>query len=87
MKGQLTSSSTKSGPDLKAENWKRYVAQSRAAQERLAALHARLAPTPDADEEIDVELVPLSGISDLIARGEITHSLVVAAFHLMALKA
>ena len=44
-------------------------------------------PTPDAEEEIEVELVPLTGIPDLIATGEITHSLVVAAFHLMALRA
>lgn len=35
-------------------------------------------------EEIRVETAPLAGIPGLIASGEITHSLVVAAFYLLA---
>lgn len=35
----------------------------------------------DADEDIDVELVPLARIPDLIADGTIDHALVVVAFH------
>lgn len=35
----------------------------------------------DADEDIDVELVPLSKIPGLIADGTIDHALVVVAFH------
>lgn len=47
LKGQLKSSKAASAPDLKAETWKPYVAQSRAAQERLAALHAALNSSPE----------------------------------------
>ena len=36
-------------------------------------------------EEIRVETAPLTQIPDLIARGEITHSLVVVAFYLLGL--
>lgn len=43
------------------------------------------APSPDEDEDIAVELVPLADIPDWIARGDITHAMVVAAFwHLLA---
>jgi len=40
---------------------------------------------PDAGEDLAVELVPLGSIPGLIRRGEITHSLVIAAFHFLAL--
>jgi cellulose synthase/poly-beta-1,6-N-acetylglucosamine synthase-like glycosyltransferase/peptidoglycan/xylan/chitin deacetylase (PgdA/CDA1 family)/spore germination protein YaaH len=52
LKGQLKSASTAPVPDLKAENWQRYVAQSHAAQERLAALRSKLAPNPRADRAV-----------------------------------
>ena len=45
-------------------------------------------PALDAGEEIDVVLVPLSEIPERIARGEISHALVVVAFvHALGLKA
>lgn len=37
-------------------------------------------------EEIELELVPLSQIPEKIQNGEITHSLVIAAFHFLSLK-
>ena len=37
-------------------------------------------PSPDEEEDIVVELVPLAEIPDWIARGDITHAMVVAAF-------
>ena len=40
---------------------------------------------PDAGEDLAVELVPLARIPGLIRRGEITHSLVIAAFHFLSL--
>jgi 8-oxo-dGTP pyrophosphatase MutT (NUDIX family) len=40
---------------------------------------------PDEGEDLAVELVPLSRIPDLIRRGRITHSLVIAAFHFLSL--
>ena len=40
---------------------------------------------PDAGEDLAVELVPLGSIPGLIRRGEITHSLVIAAFHFLSL--
>jgi 8-oxo-dGTP pyrophosphatase MutT (NUDIX family) len=40
---------------------------------------------PDAGEDLAVELVPLTRIPSLIRRGEITHSLVIAAFHFLSL--
>lgn len=40
-------------------------------------------PRGDGEEEIEVETAPLAEIPDLIARGEISHSLVVAAFYLL----
>ncbi|HEX4956368.1 MAG TPA: NUDIX hydrolase [Thermoanaerobaculia bacterium] len=40
----------------------------------------------DGEEEIGVESAPLVEIPSLIARGEITHSLVVAAFYLLGLE-
>lgn len=43
-------------------------------------------PEPDEDEEIEVETVPLASIPDLIREGAITHSLVIAAFHLLSLR-
>lgn len=39
----------------------------------------------DPFEEIDIKLIPLSEIPNLIREGKITHSLVVAAFHLFDL--
>ncbi|MEE2776244.1 MAG: NUDIX hydrolase [Acidobacteriota bacterium] len=42
-------------------------------------------PRGDGDEEIDVESVQLDDIPELIRSGEITHSLVLAAFHLLGL--
>jgi 8-oxo-dGTP pyrophosphatase MutT (NUDIX family) len=39
-------------------------------------------PEGDGEEQIEVSLVPASALPALVARGEITHSLVVAAFHL-----
>jgi 8-oxo-dGTP pyrophosphatase MutT (NUDIX family) len=40
---------------------------------------------PDAGEDLAVELVPLDRVPDLIRRGRITHSLVIAAFHFLSL--
>jgi ADP-ribose pyrophosphatase len=40
---------------------------------------------PDDGEDLAVELVPLRRIPDLIRRGRITHSLVIAAFHFLSL--
>jgi 8-oxo-dGTP pyrophosphatase MutT (NUDIX family) len=42
--------------------------------------------TPDEGEDLAVELVPLRRIPDLIRRGRITHSLVIAAFHFLSLR-
>jgi len=42
-------------------------------------------PTPDPNESFEQLSVPLARIPQLIARGEITHSLVLTAFHLMGL--
>ena len=41
---------------------------------------------PDAGEDLAVECVPLQSIPGLIRRGKITHSLVIAAFHFLALR-
>lgn len=42
-------------------------------------------PSPDEEEDIAVELVPLADIPGWIARGDITHAMVIAAFwHLLA---
>jgi ADP-ribose pyrophosphatase len=41
---------------------------------------------PDEGEDLAVELVPLRRIPDLIRRGRITHSLVIAAFHFLSLR-
>jgi ADP-ribose pyrophosphatase len=41
--------------------------------------------TPDEGEDLAVELVPLRRVPDLIRRGRITHSLVIAAFHFLSL--
>lgn len=40
---------------------------------------------PDEGEDLAVELVPLPRIRDLIRKGRITHSLVIAAFHFFSL--
>ena len=40
---------------------------------------------PDEGEDLAVELVPLARVPDLIRRGRITHSLVIAAFHFLSL--
>jgi 8-oxo-dGTP pyrophosphatase MutT (NUDIX family) len=42
-------------------------------------------PSGDGDEEIEVTTRPLLAIPDAISAGEITHSLVIAAFHLLDL--
>ncbi len=41
-------------------------------------------PTPDAGEDIDVVLVPRREIPAMLRNGQITHSLVVAAFYWLA---
>ncbi len=46
----------------------------------------RYAPRFDATEETEVVLVPLVSIPDRIRAGEITHALVVVAFHWLALR-
>lgn len=43
-------------------------------------------PSGDGDEEIEVIEVPLPEVRALIARGQIQHSLVVSAFHFLALR-
>ena len=49
LKGQLKAEHMAAVPDPKAENWQRYVAQSRAAQERLATLRTKPdRPVPEA---------------------------------------
>lgn len=40
----------------------------------------------DGEEELELEAIPLEEVPERIARGEITHSLVVAAFYLLGLK-
>jgi ADP-ribose pyrophosphatase len=40
-------------------------------------------PQPDSHEAFELERVPLDRVSRLIADGDITHALVVAAFHLL----
>ena len=42
-------------------------------------------PQGDGEEEIEVESVPLTEIGSLIAAGQIRHSLVISAFHLLDL--
>ena len=51
------------------------------------ALHATptQAPRPDEDEIVEVVTRPLTDLTNLVASGEITHSLVVAAFQLYGL--
>ena len=39
----------------------------------------------DTTEETEVVLVPMASVPDLIRAGEITHALVVVAFHWLAL--
>lgn len=41
---------------------------------------------PDEGEDLAVELVPLRRIPELIRKGRITHSLVIAAFHFLSLR-
>lgn len=52
------------------------------------ALGCRLTHTPnfDANEDITVRLVPLAEIENIIKNGEITHSLVLAAFYQMMIR-
>lgn len=52
------------------------------------ALGARPAgePEPDPDESFEVSTVPLAEIPRLVREGAITHSLVIAAFHLLGLR-
>ena len=40
-------------------------------------------PQPDDHEQFELERVPLHRVDRLIAEGEITHALVIAAFHLL----
>jgi len=42
-------------------------------------------PQPDTHESLDLSRIPLDRVPTLIASGEITHSLVIAAFHLLHL--
>lgn len=44
-------------------------------------VHYQRAPRQDATEDIEVQMVPLAEIPGLIRDGEITHSLVIAAFY------
>jgi 8-oxo-dGTP pyrophosphatase MutT (NUDIX family) len=46
----------------------------------------RYVPAFDSTEETEVVLVPLARIPDLIRAGDITHALVVVAFHWLALR-
>jgi 8-oxo-dGTP pyrophosphatase MutT (NUDIX family) len=46
----------------------------------------RHVPSFDSTEETEVVLVPLARIPDLMRSGEITHALVVVAFHWLALR-
>jgi 8-oxo-dGTP pyrophosphatase MutT (NUDIX family) len=46
----------------------------------------RHATSFDSTEETEVVLAPLAGIPDLIRAGQITHALVVVAFHWLALR-
>jgi ADP-ribose pyrophosphatase len=46
----------------------------------------RHVPTFDSTEETEVVLVPLARIPDLIRAGDITHALVIVAFHWLALR-
>lgn len=41
-------------------------------------------PTPDPDEEFEVLEVPLDDVPRMIGEGAVRHSLVIAAFHLLA---
>ena len=43
-------------------------------------------PSPDADESFEIVTAPLDEVPRLIAAGQIRHSLVVSAFHLMSLR-
>jgi 8-oxo-dGTP pyrophosphatase MutT (NUDIX family) len=43
-------------------------------------------PAGDGEEQIEVSVVGASELPSLVARGEITHSLVIAAFHLWHLR-
>ncbi len=53
----------------------------------LMGLHATVAqpPHPDEDEFVEVVTHPLARIPELVRGGDVTHSLVVAAFHLYSL--
>jgi 8-oxo-dGTP pyrophosphatase MutT (NUDIX family) len=46
----------------------------------------RYEPLFDSTEETEVVLVPLAAIPDLIRAGDITHALVVVAFHWLSLR-
>ena len=48
-------------------------------------LTAKGPPQPDPHESLELDRVPLDRVPRLIAEGEITHALVVAAFHLFDL--
>ena len=43
-------------------------------------------PAGDGEEQIEVSVVAASELPALVSRGEITHSLVIAAFHLWDLR-
>ena len=43
-------------------------------------------PAPEGDEAFEIVTLPLAVVPDLIARGTITHALVIAAFHRLELK-
>jgi 8-oxo-dGTP pyrophosphatase MutT (NUDIX family) len=48
--------------------------------------HPAEAPTPDENEEIEVEELPVAQVPTLIRQGEIKHALVLCAFFHLALK-
>ena len=53
---------------------------------RVAGARRTAEPTPDEGEDIAVHTVPRREIPGLIRRGRLTHSLSVAAFHLLDLR-
>jgi 8-oxo-dGTP pyrophosphatase MutT (NUDIX family) len=51
-----------------------------------AGAHPTGPAQPDGDEDLELETVPLAEVPRMIAAGRITHSLVIAAFHLLGLR-
>ena len=66
--------------------WGERESPREAAARELATDLEQVAPDTELGvgrEELELEVVPLGSVSRLISSGEISHSLVVAAFHLM----